>query len=215
MTSSIDLSKKARGFCILGAIIGWIAVGLQFYLIIENRVAPIPETIIRFFSFFTILTNTLVAICFSVLAFSKAGSGLSSFFRKPTTLTAITGYILVVGIVYQLILRQTWDPEGLQKIVDELLHTVTPPLFLLFWIIWVPKKELSLKNIPAWLIYPLVYLVFVLVRGSMSGFYPYPFIDVTKIGMKAALINSGIILIAFLVLMSILIGLGKLFSKKK
>jgi len=54
-------------FLLIGAVITWLAVLLQFYLTIENRIASIPETIIRFFSFFTILTNTLIAICFTVL----------------------------------------------------------------------------------------------------------------------------------------------------
>ncbi|MFZ5976285.1 MULTISPECIES: Pr6Pr family membrane protein [unclassified Hydrotalea] len=33
-----------------------------------------------------------------------------------------------------------------------------------------------------WLIYPLLYLVYILIRGSFSGFYPYPFVNVLQIG---------------------------------
>ena len=65
-----------RNLSILFAIIVWFAVLAQFYLIIENRVAPVTETIIRFFSFFTILTNILVAVYFTIRnrVFSHFGS---------------------------------------------------------------------------------------------------------------------------------------------
>ncbi len=55
------------------ALFGWFALLSQFYLIIEGRVVPVPETIIRYFSFFTILTNLLVAVCATVLLL-KPGS---------------------------------------------------------------------------------------------------------------------------------------------
>lgn len=37
-----------RTYAALGAIIGWLAVTGQFYLIILNRTATIPETVVRF-----------------------------------------------------------------------------------------------------------------------------------------------------------------------
>lgn len=66
--------------------------------------ASVVETIIRFFSFFTILTNLLVALCFTFLL-TKSSSALRSFFYRKSTLTAVTVYILIVGLVYNLILR--------------------------------------------------------------------------------------------------------------
>lgn len=40
---------------ILGFLLAWFAVITQFILMIQNREANISETIIRFFSFFTLL----------------------------------------------------------------------------------------------------------------------------------------------------------------
>ena len=48
-------------------VIGWFALLAQLYLIIQNRVVSVGETIIRYFSFFTILTNLIVAVCVTVL----------------------------------------------------------------------------------------------------------------------------------------------------
>ncbi|HXL57753.1 MAG TPA: Pr6Pr family membrane protein [Chitinophagaceae bacterium] len=92
-------TKTSQTFLVIGTIMGWIAVVSQFYLIIVNRVASVPETILRFFSFFTILINTLVALCFTFLLLRPA-SNWGRFFSNPKTLTAITVYISMVGIVY-------------------------------------------------------------------------------------------------------------------
>lgn len=191
------------------AILAWTAVVFQFYLILLNRTASVAETIIRFFSFFTILTNILVAFCCTTLWW-RPGSSLGRRFSMPGTLTAITVYITIVGLVYNLVLRTYWEPRGLQLVVDNLLHTIIPSLFLLFWIVLVPKNKLQWKEVFPWLIYPLVYILFIITRGALSGFYPYPFIDVSKIAYHEVLTNTGALLIGFLVLSLLLVGIGKL-----
>lgn len=143
------------------SLVGWPVI-LQLYLIIVNRTASIPETIIRFFSFFTILTNILVSVCFTTVTLEWR-STWKKIFSKPAILSATTVYILVVGVVYNIILRFLWKPQGLQQIVDELLHSVIPVLFLLFWMAFVPKANLQWKAIFAWLLYPLLYLIYVLL----------------------------------------------------
>ncbi|GAB2614654.1 Pr6Pr family membrane protein [Belliella aquatica] len=202
-----------RKLSIAFAFIAWFAVIVQFYLMMENRIASVPETIIRFFSFFTILTNTLVAIYFTSQS-QKENS--ASFFSKAGRLTAITVYILVVGLIYQLVLRQIWEPTGMQKIVDELLHSVTPVITLIYWFLYEEKKLVNWSQIPYWLIYPAIYLTYILIRGHISGFYPYPFVNVTEIGYQQILINSLGVLILFVILSSgmILIGKGSVVNSK-
>ncbi|TDH27053.1 hypothetical protein EXU57_09655 [Segetibacter sp. 3557_3] len=197
-------------FATLGAILGWLAVLLQFILMLQNSPASNGEAVVRFFSFFTILSNTLATVCYTKAALEKAGS--TSFFTAPRTISAITVYILIVGIVYNLVLRFLWAPTGLQKIVDELLHSVNPALFLLFWIQYVPKQVLRWKDAFSWLLFPLAYIVFVLVRGSFSGYYPYPFINVRKLGFERTMMNSFYLFIAFLVLSLLLVGVAKLIA---
>lgn len=189
------------------ASIAWFAVIAQYYLMIENRVTPIIETSIRFFSFFTILTNSLVAIYFTLSILKK------KIIDKPGTLTAVTVYITIVGIVYQIILRPIWKPTGLQMIVNELLHSVLPLLVILFWYLYEEKKSLTYKQLPMWLIYPFVYLLYILVRGSISNFYPYPFVDVANLGFAKVLSNSAILMLVFISIAALFITLGKIFKK--
>ncbi|MEO5946218.1 MAG: Pr6Pr family membrane protein, partial [Chitinophagaceae bacterium] len=112
--------KKSSG--ILIAVIGWFALILQLYVMLntnaKNGIA-VTTTVINFFSFFTILCNLLVAfsLTFSII-FPKSKLGI--FFSKPTTQSAIGLYIVIVGIVYSVALRKIWNPEGLQLIADRL-----------------------------------------------------------------------------------------------
>jgi hypothetical protein len=115
--------RSARIIALLGALPGWFAIITQLYLLIENRVVPVPETLLRFFAFFTIDTNIIVALCFTFI-FLGSKYRLGRFFSKASTVTAIAVYITIVGIVYNVILRSIWDPQGTQKLIDELLHSV-------------------------------------------------------------------------------------------
>jgi hypothetical protein len=103
-----------------------------------------------------------------------------------------------------------WSPKGLQLIVDELLHSVIPVWFILSWCLFVPKQTLQWKNILPWLIYPALYCIYALILGAISGFYPYPFIDVDALGYTKVIYNIAGMLMAFIVIAIILIGIAKL-----
>ncbi len=193
---------------IAGLSLGWFAVLSQFFLMLENRVASVPETVIRFFSFFTILTNIMVALYFTVQAFKLSARGFRHFHSKGA-LTALTVFILIVGLVYQLVLRQIWEPEGLQRLVDELLHTILPSYALFYWYLYSRKSDFQMKKVSAWLLYPTVYLAFVLLRGKLSGFYPYPFLKVSEIGVEQTLRNVLMVLVLAIVLMLVLVFVGR------
>ena len=201
-------AKANKLFLMTGAIVGWFALIAQLYLTIVNNDIPVLESVVRYFSYFTILTNIMVVLCFTLLLFNFNKKD-EQFFLKPKILAAVAVYISVVGIVYNLILRFTWEPKGLQLIVDELLHAFIPVLYVVYWLIFAPKSTLKWKDAFAWLIYPFVYLVYILTRGDVSGFYPYPFIDVGALGYNNVMLNSFYLLIVFLVLSLILVWIGR------
>jgi hypothetical protein len=195
------------------SLLGWFALIAQFYINMTSKVAPYSEIIIRYFSYFTITTNLLVSLACTILLFASA-SKWGRFINKQSTLTAILVYIVIVGAIYNLILRFIWQPLGLQRIVDELLHSVIPLLFLAYWFIFVYKNDLKWKDVWLWLIYPLVYLLFIFARGAFSGFYPYPFINVDQLGLLKTLVNAFYIALAFLTISFVFISIGKLTGKK-
>lgn len=197
-----------RLFLFVIAGLAWFALASQFYLIIQNRVVSVTETVIRYFSFFTILTNLTIALATTAIILIP-NSRQGKFFSKPSTLSAIAVYIIIVGLVYNTILRFLWAPTGWQYIIDELLHTVIPVLYTLFWVFFVPKKTLKWIDVLPWMIFPMLYIVWTMIHGAFSGFYPYPFVDVGVLGYPKVILN-GIGLVAFFVLAScILIGIGR------
>ncbi len=201
-------SVSAKTMKMIGAVLGWFAVLMQLYLIIENRVLSVPGTIVQYFSYFTILTNIIVALCYTFLLF-KSRQKDTTRWSAPHTQAAIAVYIFVVGIVYNLVLRFLWAPEGLQKITDELLHTVAPVWFLVYWVLFAPKTGLKWRYALDWLIFPLVYLIYVMIRGAITNIYPYPFLDAFNHGYPKVVMSSLVIMLLFLLLSLLLIGVGK------
>src|SRR5450631_3237711 len=132
----------AKAWLAITALCGWFSLAGQFYLNIHSGAAALPEIIVRYFSYFTLTTNILVACYCTIILLGKSDSRLSAFFSRLSTVTAITFYIVIVGVVYNIILRPLWKPEGFQQIVNELLHSVVPLLFLLYWLLFIPKTGL-------------------------------------------------------------------------
>lgn len=192
----------------IGFWTSWFAVITQFVLMLQNKQTSNLETIIRFFSFFTILTNTIVALFFSAKLFTSKKNPLN-FLNKNVALTATTVFILLVGIVYQIVLRSIWEPKGLQKVVDELLHSFIPLFVFVYWFLYSKKEDLNFITFIKWLSYPILYFIFIISRGLVSGFYPYPFVNVDKLGWTKIGINFVLITITILILFVILVFIGR------
>ncbi len=192
------------------ALCVWAGLISQFYISLSNAKVSLLETVIFYFSFFTILTNFIVAVCSTVLLTAKKTSLVYRFFSKTTTFTAIAVYILVVGIVFNAVLRPILHMHGLQEISSDLLHVASPLLFLIFWIRFVPKENMKRQYVFIWLIYPVVYIIYTIIHGSMTGFYPYPFINISKLGYSKAMFNTLIILLSFFVLSLLFIEVKKI-----
>ncbi|MNE84178.1 hypothetical protein D3C80_1810530 [compost metagenome] len=102
-----------------------------------------------------------------------------------------------------------WHPQGWQFVADELLHDIMPLVFLLYWWRCVPKGTLHLGHIGLWVIYPLLYFAYVLLRGHSLGWYPYPFIDVDTLGYAQVFINAAGVLLGFVLMALLLVGLDR------
>lgn len=196
------------GIYILGSLISIIAVGLQLWVTFINREVSVLHTIIRFFSYFTILTNSLVAIYFTYLWLFPL-TKLGMFFKKFSTTTAITVYIVVVGIIYNVLLRSIWPVSGWGKVADELLHSFIPIYFLVYWLFFTERKQLKWSDAIPWLYYPLAYLIYTLIRGTITHTYPYPFVNVINLGYQQTLMNCLGVGAVFYLLFMLAIALSR------
>lgn len=205
-----------RRFVAVAAVLGWFGLSVQLYLILGTRWeigASLLGGLMSFFSFFTVLTNTLVAVVLTCELTSRE-SAARRWFLQPSVSSGIAVSIAVVGLAYSLLLRHLWHPEGWQLLADELLHDILPLLFLIYWWCCVPKGTLRLAHIALWVIYPLVYFAYVLLRGHVLSAYPYPFIDVSALGYPQVFLNAGGILVGVVVIALLVVGLDRYIARK-
>lgn len=162
-----------------GVFLGITAVGLQFEimttLLMEVGGLDYAGAVVGFFSYFTILTNMLAVTVH--LAGLLGENGALAFFQRPLVRGAAVVSILVVSVIYHLLLANLWNPQGLHYYTDLLLHYVCPALMVVWWLGFGRTGLLRWSDVPAFLIFPLAYLVYVLVRARIVGIVPYPFLD--------------------------------------
>lgn len=210
-----------RIYAALAAAIGWFALVLQLILIVtvESDIS-VAGRIVNFFSYFTILSNILAAIALSAAAYGATRSALV----WPSVQTAIAIYIAVTGITYVLVLRNFCDdlaaggvtelpaycdPSTWAIVADRLLHYVMPVIYLLFWLLFVKKGGLSYRSIPWFLIFPVGYAAYTLIRGPGVNWYPYPFIDASLRSPSELVINIAVLVVVFAVIALLLVAVGR------
>jgi hypothetical protein len=201
-------------YSIAGAIITWCSVAAQLYLSLKHTRVSLPEALIRFFSFFTILSNLLVALIFSMNALKDSNS-IRIWLQKRRALTAIVTYITITGLVYHIFIAPVLHIAGAHLAVSHMLHTLVPVMVIVYWVIFQDKRLLKWTDIPAGLVFPLIYLAYTLIRGGITGFYPYIFLDAGKLGWAQVAINVVGLSLIFIFFLALYVGIAKLHTRKK
>ncbi|TPN88297.1 hypothetical protein FJ988_04400 [Mesorhizobium sp. CU3] len=177
---------------IAGLVIGLIALVLQFAISIPASIAAgrsLLGSIVFLFSFFTILTN-IAAVLVHAALISPSGYAWFPAFAGKRMRAGVAVAITLVFIVYATVLSGLWQPQGLFLLCDVLLHYVTPLIFVLWWLIAGADGTTRWRDISWWMIYPLAYLAYVLIRAPFAGEVPYPFLDVAKNGAASVALAS-------------------------
>ncbi|KKB10496.1 hypothetical protein VE25_17285 [Devosia geojensis] len=188
----------------LGLLVGAFGLVLQFAISIPSYLAAgrwLPDALITFFSFYTILTN--IALVLIYLSQVTAIGWLRPF-RSPVVRAMMVAVMVLVCGFYHLLLADLWDPEGLFRVADVTLHYVTPILYLVWWLFAHRHGELGYTDIPAMLLPTLVYFLWVLARGAVVGEYPYPVLAANELGYGAVVVNA-LFIAAFLAVGSMLV----------
>jgi hypothetical protein len=197
-------TKNGRIYAIILAVIAWFAIILQFCH---------SSNVFNTISFFTIQTNLLVAISMTVWAIFP-DTILGRYFSRMSVQSAIMIYIIVVGLGYNIAIRPYLGPETTAGFIyNNVLHVVTPIMFVIFWALYVKKGTLKWLNGFIWLIYPLCYFVYTIVRGSITKWYPYPFSDLNKLTGAEFARNALIGLVLFLFFGVIVIAIDRTVGK--
>lgn len=189
--------------CLFFGLLTFAALARSFiYSVIESG-----NSGVNFFSFFTILTNLFVAIVLTASAINlirrKPPTEIDDILRGSATVS-----IAIVGIVFGLLLSQM--DSGMIPWTNFVAHYLMPVVMVLDWLIQPPKATLAPRHIWYWVIYPIAYLLYSLLRGAFTNWYPYWFIDPSKSpgGWTGVILYSAAITLGFLLVSFVLLCLG-------
>ena len=187
---------------VAGLVIGLVALVLQFCVTIPASMDAgrgFVGSIVFYFSFFTILTN-IGAVLVHVSLLSSSGYAWLPAFAGPRMRAGVAVSIALVFIVYATVLARLWQPQGLFLLCDVLLHYVTPILFVLWWLLAGVDGSTRWRDMSWWVLYPLAYLAYALLRAPIAGEVPYPFLDAARTGWPSVIVWSLAITALFLAL---------------
>lgn len=190
---------------VAGLVIGLAGLVLQFCITIPASMDAgrgFLGSIVFYFSFFTILTN-IGAVLVHASLLSSSGYAWLPAFAGPRMRAGVAVSIALVFIVYATVLARLWQPQGLFLLCDVLLHYVTPVLFVLWWLMAGADGSTRWRDMSWWVLYPLAYLAYALLRAPIAGEVPYPFLDAAKNGWTSVAIWSLAITAIFIVLCAI------------
>jgi hypothetical protein len=163
-------------------------------VVAENLVAPLPERVLRFFSYFTVQSNLLAAVTALSLIANPTRDGRTWRVLRVAALVGMS----VTFIVYIVALRPILHLTGVAKLTDIGFHYVAPVMTVAGWMLFGPWPRIDTESLVRHLAWPVSYLIYILVLGAVTGWYPYPFIYVSQIGYPRALLNALIVTVLLL-----------------
>ena len=155
--------------------------------------------------YYTLMSNLLIAGYFSVaavLALRGADAPLSNFKG------ALTMGITVTGLVFHLLLSDgSFRMGSADAVANQLLHTVTPIMAVLDWLLFNEKGRYGWRSPFLWTILPNLYFVWATIYGFTSGKryydglrFPYFFMNFDHLGTGRVLRNVLTLNLAFIAL---------------
>lgn len=184
--------NQARLFHLATFLVAAFAVVLQLVLVIQGH-SVLDETsrpdavtrVVRFASYLTIWSNVLVAWSTLTLALGRdRDTKLWRALRLDAVVICFAG-----GVVHFFLLRPLLDLDGLDLLADKLLHVAVPLLAVIGWLAFGPRRRASMADLGPFLVLPVVWLTYTLIRGAFVDWYPYPFIDVLEHGYGVVALN--------------------------
>jgi hypothetical protein len=170
-----------------------ISVGLLILVAIITQTLTFRLTPIDFFSYFTVLSNLLVSIVFLIPFLKKSPKQNIDFVRGAATL-----YKVITGLGFIFLLGGRNDV--LLDWVNIVFHYIAPLVMLIDWI-FTPSRIISFKESIAWIIFPIMYFIYSMIRGSITSWYPYEFINPNTVGYMGVFNNIEMLFIIIIALM--------------
>lgn len=203
------VGRAVAALLILAAIIGQLITSVSFWN--ARGDASIALDLLNFFSFFTIESNVLAMVVLGVLVAAQLGRPRIGR-RFDVLLLSVTTFMVITGIVYNILLRGIELPQGATLgWSNEILHLIAPLWLLVDWMLSSGKRDVRFGDLGIVAIFPVVWLAYTLVRGPFTfdqatgrdWWYPYPFLDPAThasgyggVALMSVVIAAAVVLVA-------------------
>ena len=167
--------------------------------------------VVNFLSFFTIQSNLIGAVALAAIALrGDQRPRWVDWLRGAATVYLAITFVVVIALLQGI-------DVGLQLAwVDFALHKLSPIIVVLDFVLDPPRTRLSTRDALLWLVYPLIWLAYTLVRGAAVGWYPYPFLNPAHAGGYGSVaVTSLFILVAGAVLSLAVAWLGNRLAERR
>lgn len=191
--------KFLISYKLLFALLGFAAIITEIAVVVERGTFD-PA---NFFSFFTIQTNILVFITLILSSLAVAAGKTQKWLDILRSSVAV--YILVVGIGFAVLLSGL---EGVDLTAvpwdNTVLHYIIPIALLVDFLIDRPTRKIKFRTGLLWIIYPIAYVAYSLIRGAIVGWYPYPFLNPEVKGFGAVAVTVlGLVVLGVLLILAV------------
>jgi hypothetical protein len=152
-----------------------LAFALSFQIVekaLNNDLVPI-----EYFSFFTVETS-IIAIVLLLVGGVLALGVVFDPIGYTTLRMCLLAYEVVTSVVYNVMLRGLPD-EGFVASAwpGEIMHVWIPIFLVLDWLFSPGRPALGWTGLRIVVIFPIAWLAYTMVRGAVTGWYPYPFLE--------------------------------------
>jgi hypothetical protein len=184
----------ARVWHVGTALVVGAALLLQLVLVSVNGQLAMPERLLRLLSTYAFQANVLALVSCGLLALRPE--------RDSTAWRVVRVNVLVAMVltfaVYLLLLRPTLHLTGWDAVADVGLHYLSPALVVGGWVLFGPRRGIDAKVVLLALVWPVGWFAWTLLHGILSGFYPYPFVDVRSLGYGGVALRAGMVIVLLL-----------------
>ncbi|MFC7375017.1 MULTISPECIES: Pr6Pr family membrane protein [unclassified Brachybacterium] len=212
METSLDPRRRAASRWWHGTVAAVVLVALliQFALVLtggqdansgdSGEQAGLAVRLGRFLSYFTVESNIVVVVVSALLAIDPLRRGAWWEIARLYSLLAIT----ITGVVFALVLAPQLELEGWSSVASFGLHTVSPVLTVVGWLVFGPRRRFRWSTVAGAFAVAAVWLLYIFGQGSITHWYPYPFLDAAHLGIIPAVVNA-LLVVAVAALLAVVI----------
>lgn len=167
----------------------------------------------NFFAYLTIQSNTAFTVL-SVIAGIIALRTPEDPAWLTTTRALVLSWTTTAGLAFGLIVWQA-GVRGIPISVpwsDVVLHFILPAWTLVAWTLGPGRHPANWRVVPYVLLYPIIWGIITIWRGTVIGWYPYYFLDPRQVsGLPELVISSAIALAIFAAVASVLVLISRAY----